>query len=134
MLIYVLLVGGLVVVYKQLPTSFLPSEDQGAVMVMLQMPPNATLEQTKTQLNEVSDYILNDEKDTTDSFMFVAGFGMGGIAENTGMGSPSSRTTRSAPSRDRTRHPWPPASVNASPAFWTASSSRPFRRPSSLWA
>lgn len=86
MLIYVLLVGGLVVIYKQLPTSFLPSEDQGSVMVMLQMPPNATLEQTTNQLKELSDYVLNEESETADSVMFVAGFGMGGIAENTGMG------------------------------------------------
>lgn len=86
MIIYAVLVCGLGFVYKQLPTSFLPSEDQGAIMTMLQMPPNATLEQTKQQFQKVSDYILNEEKDNVVSYMFVAGYGMGGVAENTGMG------------------------------------------------
>lgn len=55
-------------------------------MVMLQMPPNATLEQTASQFKEFSDYILNEEKDSAESVMIVAGYGMGGVAENTGMG------------------------------------------------
>lgn len=86
MLIYVLLLGGLWLIYKQLPTSFLPTEDQGSVIVMLQMPPNATLEQTTAQFRELSDYVLNEEKASTDSIMMVSGYGMGGVAENTGMG------------------------------------------------
>ena len=52
MIIYAVLVCGLGFVYKQLPTSFLPSEDQGSIMTMLQMPPNATLEQTKATIPE----------------------------------------------------------------------------------
>lgn len=86
MLIYVLLLGGLSLIYKQLPTSFLPTEDQGAAIVMLQMPPNSTLAQTTAQFKEFSDYVLNEEKESADSVMVVAGYGMGGVAENTGMG------------------------------------------------
>lgn len=85
MLIYVLLLGGLAFSYRQLPTSFLPSEDQGAAMVMLQMPPNATLAQTTKQFKELSDYLLTEEK-SVESIMTVSGYGMGGVAENTGMG------------------------------------------------
>lgn len=85
MLIYALLLGGLAFSYKQLPTSFLPTEDQGTVMVMLQMPPNTTLAETTRQFRELSDYILNEEK-AADSIMTVSGYGMGGVAENTGMG------------------------------------------------
>ncbi len=86
MIIYAALVCGLGLVYKQLPTSFLPSEDQGAIITMLQMPPNATLAQTTAQFQQVSDFILNEEKENVESYMFVAGFSMGGISENTGMG------------------------------------------------
>lgn len=85
MLIYVLLVGVLAFSYRQLPTSFLPTEDQGSVIIMLQMPPNTTLAQTTRQFRELSDYLLNEEK-SVESIMTVAGYGMGGVAENTGMG------------------------------------------------
>lgn len=86
MLIYALLLGGLGFIYKQVPTSFLPTEDQGALIVMLQMPPNATLEQTTAQFREFSDYVLNEEKESAESVFVVSGYGMGGMAENTGMG------------------------------------------------
>ena len=86
MLIYALLLCGLGFFYKQIPTSFLPSEDQGTAMVMLQLPPNSTLAQTQAQFQQISDYVLNEEKENVVSFMSVAGFSMGGIAENTGMG------------------------------------------------
>lgn len=86
MLIYVILICGLGLIYKNLPTSFLPSEDQGAVIVMLQMPPNSTLTQTVSQFKELTDYVLNEEKDSAESIMVVSGYGMGGVAENTGMG------------------------------------------------
>lgn len=86
MVLFVLLVGALGFSYRQLPTSFLPTEDQGALIVMLQMPPNATLTQTARQFKEFSDYVLQEEKESTESVMVVAGYGMGGVAENTGMG------------------------------------------------
>lgn len=85
MLVYALLLGGLAFSYGQLPTSFLPTEDQGSVMVMLQMPPNTTLAETTRQFKELSDYLLNEEK-SVESIMTVSGYGMGGVAENTGMG------------------------------------------------
>lgn len=85
MLIYALLVAALGLSYRQLPTSFLPTEDQGAVMVMLQMPPNATLTQTTRQFGELEDYVLHEEE-SVEALMYVAGFGMGGVSENTGMG------------------------------------------------
>ena len=86
MVIYILLLGGLGFVYKQLPTSFLPTEDQGAVMVMVQMPPNSTLTQTKAVFEEITEYCLTEEKDSVDCVMGISGFGMGGLSETSGMG------------------------------------------------
>lgn len=86
MIIYALFIAVLGVVYKQIPSSFLPSEDQGAVITMLQMPPNATLKQTTEQFQKVADYVLNDEKEIVEAYFFVAGYGTSGVAENTGMG------------------------------------------------
>lgn len=86
MLIYALLVVCLGIIYTRLPTSFLPTEDQCAVITMLQMPPNTTLEETTEQYQKVTDYVLAEEKDSVEACFFVAGYGMGGVSENTGMG------------------------------------------------
>ncbi len=86
MIIYGMLVAALGLVYKQIPSSFLPSEDQGAVMLIAQMPPNSTLKQTTAQLREVADYVQATESDILESVMFVSGYGMAGVSESTGMG------------------------------------------------
>ncbi len=86
MVIYGMLVAALGFVYKQIPSSFLPTEDQGAVMLIAQMPPNSTLTQTTAQLKEVADYAWATEKDILESVMFVSGYGMAGVSESTGMG------------------------------------------------
>ena len=36
--------------YTRIPTSFLPNEDQGALLVMTQLPPGATKERTDATL------------------------------------------------------------------------------------
>jgi multidrug efflux pump len=46
MLIYLGLVGLMALLFVKLPTSFLPDEDQGYVMTMVQLPPGATLQRT----------------------------------------------------------------------------------------
>ena len=44
MFIYVALIAAVGVLYMRLPTSFLPNEDQGNLLVNIQLPPGATLE------------------------------------------------------------------------------------------
>jgi multidrug efflux pump len=44
--VYLLVIAGLVGLYKALPSSFLPDEDQGVVMTLVQLPPSASLERT----------------------------------------------------------------------------------------
>ncbi|MBP3730123.1 MAG: efflux RND transporter permease subunit, partial [Mailhella sp.] len=85
MIIYGALVCALGFVYKQIPSSFLPTEDQGAVIVMVQMPPNTTLAQTKKQFREVADFVFETESDIVQSVMYVAGYSMAGVAESAGM-------------------------------------------------
>ncbi|MCQ2444096.1 MAG: efflux RND transporter permease subunit [Mailhella sp.] len=86
MVVYVSLIAILGLVYRQLPSSFLPTEDQGSIITMLQMPPNSTMAQTKAQFKQVADYVLNEEKDIVESYMFVAGYSMAGVSESGGMG------------------------------------------------
>ena len=86
MIIYVLLLAGLGLIFKQVPSSFLPSEDQGAVIAILKMPPNSTLEESSVPFAELTNYILAEETDSVEGFMSVNGFSMGGQGENVGMG------------------------------------------------
>ncbi len=56
--LYVLLVGLLAVLFLRLPTAFLPEEDQGFVMAMIQLPAGATKERTGAVLRTFEDYML----------------------------------------------------------------------------
>jgi len=84
-LIYLLLVGGMAYLFTKLPTSFLPTEDQGVFLSMVQLPTGATQERTQVVLDKVSDYYLTHEKDTVDSVFTVNGFSFAGTGQNMGM-------------------------------------------------
>lgn len=85
LLIYVLLVAGMIVMFTRLPTSFLPEEDQGVLLSMVQLPPGSTQEQTQTVLDGVSKYYLEDEKKVVESVFTVNGFGFAGQGQNMGL-------------------------------------------------
>ena len=53
LLIYVLLGVLLAVLFMRLPTSFVPDEDQGVLMVSLQLPSGATQERTNKVIKQV---------------------------------------------------------------------------------
>jgi hydrophobe/amphiphile efflux-1 (HAE1) family protein len=78
----ILLAMGLL--FWRLPTSFLPDEDQGMLMVMVKLPSGATQQQTLKVMNEVGAFVR--EQPEVDSMMSVAGFSMGGSGQNSGMG------------------------------------------------
>ncbi|MGS0758491.1 efflux RND transporter permease subunit, partial [Roseateles sp. GG27B] len=46
LVIYAAIIGAVVVLYQRLPTSFLPNEDQGTIVVNVQLPAGATQERT----------------------------------------------------------------------------------------
>lgn len=50
LLIYALIVAGMVVLFLRLPSSFLPEEDQGVFLTMIQLPAGATQERTQKVL------------------------------------------------------------------------------------
>ncbi|EIE5868362.1 efflux RND transporter permease subunit, partial [Vibrio alginolyticus] len=71
--------------FMNLPTSFLPDEDQGTVFSMAILPPNSTQEQTEKTLEKMRDFYLVDEKDNVKSVFSVAGFSFAGQGQNMGM-------------------------------------------------
>lgn len=84
-LIYLLLIGGMAFLFTKLPTSFLPEEDQGVFLTMVQLPTGATQERTQAILNQVRDHYLVKEKENVKSAFTVAGFSFAGTGQNMGM-------------------------------------------------
>ncbi len=72
--------------FHRLPTSYLPDEDQGVLMVQANLPSGSSLEQTQQVMAKVRDYFLTQEKDSVTSFMTVSGVGFGGQGQNMAMG------------------------------------------------
>ncbi|ROP49926.1 multidrug efflux pump [Enterobacter sp. BIGb0383] len=85
LLLYVVIVAGMAVLFVRLPSSFLPSEDQGVFLTMVQLPAGATQERTQKVLDGVTDYYLKNEKDNVNSVFAVNGFGFAGRGQNTGI-------------------------------------------------
>ncbi len=84
-LIYLVLVAVLGVLFMRLPTSFVPEEDQGVLMSMVQLPVGATKERTEKVLAQMRDYFLQNEKENVESVLTVAGFSFAGRGQNSGM-------------------------------------------------
>jgi len=68
--------------FQRMPTSYIPDEDQGILMVQAILPSGSTLEQTKKVMDKVRTHFLGNEKDTVDSIMTVAGISFGGGGQN----------------------------------------------------
>lgn len=83
--VYLLVLAGLFGLYKALPSSFLPDEDQGVVMTLVQLPPSASLERTDKVVSSMTDYFLNKEKEHVESIFTVSGFSFTGVGQNAGL-------------------------------------------------
>jgi len=60
---YVIILAILVLLFVRLPTSFLPVEDQGQVMVQMTLPAGAKSSRTARAVEQMQNYFLSDEKD-----------------------------------------------------------------------
>ncbi|PSV33845.1 efflux RND transporter permease subunit [Photobacterium sp. GB-210] len=72
-------------IFMRMPTSFLPDEDQGILFSQAILPVNSTQEQTQEVMDKVSDYYLNQEKETVASVLSISGFSFAGSGQNMGM-------------------------------------------------
>ncbi|NML26144.1 efflux RND transporter permease subunit [Zoogloea dura] len=80
--VYLLLIGALSVMFLRLPTSFLPEEDQGFVIAMVQLPAGATKERTAKAVSALEDYMLQQPE--VAGLITINGMGNGGNAQNAG--------------------------------------------------
>ncbi len=88
LLMLVLLVGiggGAWVLFRDLPSSFVPQEDQGVMMVLLRLSEGSTTAQTGAVADEVMDWLLTDQKASVETVMTALGFSFGGSGQNVGM-------------------------------------------------
>ncbi len=83
---YAAIVVVMVVMYQRMPTSYLPDEDQGFVMVLTMLPAGSTIEQTEAVMKKVRDYLHDNEQDAVASFMDISGRSWSGSGQNMGMG------------------------------------------------
>jgi multidrug efflux pump len=82
LMVYVLLLAGVAAMFHELPTSFLPDEDQGLLFVQVQLPPNSSAERTEAVLNQVRGYLLDEEKDSVVSAFSISGYNFAGRGQN----------------------------------------------------
>ncbi|MCX8971540.1 efflux RND transporter permease subunit [Citrobacter portucalensis] len=85
LVVYLIIVIGMAVLFMRLPTSFLPEEDQGVFLTMIQLPAGATQERTQKVLDQVTHYYMNNEKANVESVFTVNGFSFSGQGQNSGM-------------------------------------------------
>jgi HAE1 family hydrophobic/amphiphilic exporter-1 len=84
-LAFVLIVVVLGFLFRRMPTAYLPDEDQGILMVIVQLPAGSTVEQTEEVMTKVRKHMLEDQKEAVASCMTVAGLNFAGRGQNQGM-------------------------------------------------
>ncbi len=84
LVIYGVLVLVVVFMMGRLPTSFLPNEDQGNILVNVQLPPGATVNRTTEVMKQVEDFMLKQPE--VQSMVSVLGFSFAGSGQNAALG------------------------------------------------
>lgn len=86
LLCYGLIVGGMVYIFSQLPSAFLPNEDQGILFNQVSLPAGSTTEQTLEVVKKMERHFLEDQSDAVRSIFSVAGFSFAGSGQNAAIG------------------------------------------------
>jgi multidrug efflux pump len=85
LVIYGAIIGAMVFGFIKVPTAFVPDEDQGSLMVQVQLPAGATEEQIRPVLKRIQNYFLEQEKENVTGIMTISGFSFSGEGQNSGM-------------------------------------------------
>ncbi|TFV90272.1 efflux RND transporter permease subunit, partial [Oxalobacteraceae bacterium OM1] len=83
MVIYGLIIAVVALLYARLPSSFLPSEDQGYLVTNVQLPPGASANRTLDVIKQVEDYYLKQKE--IERTVAVTGFSFSGSGQNAGL-------------------------------------------------
>lgn len=96
--VYVALLFGLGWLFLHLPTSFLPEEDQGYFINVIQLPPGATRERTQEVISQVEQFYLKQPE--VDHVIGVLGFSFFGRGQNSAMAFVRLKDWDERPSKD----------------------------------
>ncbi|MGI9132777.1 MAG: efflux RND transporter permease subunit [Rhodoferax sp.] len=83
LVIYVAIIAAVATIYVRLPTSFLPGEDQGTMLVNVQLPPGATQQRTLSVMQQVEGFILKQPE--VQGMVGIVGFSFSGQGQNAGL-------------------------------------------------
>jgi multidrug efflux pump len=83
LIVYAAIIGVVVLFFSRLPSSFLPGEDQGYLIVNVQLPPGATVNRTLGVMQQVEAYLL--EQPEVQGMVSVLGFSFSGQGQNAGL-------------------------------------------------
>lgn len=86
LLCYGLIVGGMIYIFSQLPSAFLPDEDQGILFNQVSLPAGATTEQTLKVVEKMEKHFLEDQSEAVRSVFSVTGFSFAGSGQNAALG------------------------------------------------
>jgi multidrug efflux pump len=84
LIVYVAVIGAAALLFRNLPTSFVPNEDQGSILVNVQLPPGATQQRTLAVMQQAEDYLLKQPE--VESMVSVVGFSFAGSGQNAALG------------------------------------------------
>ena len=83
MLVYGAIVAVMALMFMRLPTSFLPEEDQGVFLTMIQLPTGASQERTEAIMDKVAEHYGSEA--AVQSVFTVSGFSFAGRGQNMGL-------------------------------------------------
>ncbi|MEO2266079.1 efflux RND transporter permease subunit [Pseudoalteromonas sp. YIC-656] len=83
MALYGVIVAVMALMFARLPSSFLPEEDQGIFLTMVQLPSGASQERTEDIMTQVADHYATE--DAVSSVFTVSGFSFAGQGQNVGL-------------------------------------------------
>ena len=78
--VYVAIIAAVAVGYMRLPSSFLPNEDQGYIIVSTQLPPGATQQRTLEAVKQIEAYVLKQPE--VQNIVAILGFSFTGRGQN----------------------------------------------------
>ena len=85
MAIYAAIIVAMGLLFVRLPSAFLPEEDQGIMITLVQLPAGAPEQKTLAVLDKVREHFLVGEKDAVQSVFTVSGFSFSGAGQNAGL-------------------------------------------------
>ncbi|WP_174285264.1 efflux RND transporter permease subunit [Sphingomonas bacterium] len=85
LVVYALIVVGMAILFVRLPTGFLPEEDQGIMIALVQGPSGSTSARTEKALDAIQDHFLNTEGKNIQGVFTVNGFSFAGTGQNSGI-------------------------------------------------